>query len=206
MDTQKYTGASARTHKLLLGCAIEISQKGHLPTLNELALAAEASRATVYRYFPSQADLVHALMMHSLSNLIAWRPQSDAVHERVREAFELLFKDFSTYETLFRAVLQLSLLPDTQNQDTSFSKGQQHSRGLRIDILKRALEPLAGHIDTAKSAQLLQNLSLLFGIEALVVLKDIWGLSLDDAKQSLLASAEVFIRDAVGKVAVLEGT
>lgn len=199
MDTQKHTSASARTYKVLLGCAIEISQKGHLPTLIELALATETSRATVYRYFPSHADLVHALMTHSLSNLIAWRPRCGPVSERVTEAIDLLFKNFRTYETLFRAVLQLSLLPDTQDQDTSFSIGQKNSRGLRIEILKRALEPLVGHMDSVKYEQLLKNLSLVFGIEALVVLRDIFGLNLDDAREAILASAQAFIRDAVGK-------
>ncbi len=198
MDRKKYSGASARTYKLLLNHALNMSERGHLPSLNDLAHAAEASRATVYRYFPSQADLVHALMTHSLNNLIEWQPLADTPMQRLREAYDLLFEDFKLHETLFRAVLQLTLLPNHALQHPArLVDGKQHNRGLRIDILKRAIAPLANQISSREYDKLLQNLSLLFGIESLIVLKDICDLDLAQAKQSLLGCAETFINDVL---------
>lgn len=196
MDTKTYSGASARTYKLLLNHAVEISERGHLPSLKELALSAEASKATVYRYFPSHADLVHAMMTHSLSNLIGWQPLSATPLQRLHEAYELLFEDFRLHETLFRAVLKLTLLPtQTEQQSQRMTHGKQHSRGLRIDILKKVIEPLTSQISRHQHDAMLQKLSLLFGIESLVVLRDIWGLDLDQAKQMLITCAEAFISD-----------
>ena len=205
MDIYKYTGASARTHKLLLNHAIEITESGHVPSLNELAQSAEASRATVYRYFPSHADLVHAMMTQSLSNLIGWQPTADTTLQRLLEAYELLFEDFKLHETLFRAVLQLALLP-TQAEQVSqqMSDRKQHSRGLRVDILKRVIEPLSSQLSGRQHDELLQKLSLLFGIESLVVLKDIWGMDLDQAKQSLFACAETFIKESLNSSVTLK--
>ena len=198
MDGKKYSGASARTYKLLLNHALDMSERGHLPSLNDLAHAAEASRATVYRYFPSQADLVHALMTHSLNNLIEWQPLADAPMQRLREAYDLLFEDFKLHETLFRAVLQLTLLPNhALPHPARLVDGKQHNRGLRVDILKRAVAPLANQISSREYDKLLQNLSLLFGIESLIVLKDICDLDMDQAKQSLLGCAEIFINDVL---------
>ncbi len=205
MDIYKYTGASARTHKLLLNHAIEITESGHVPSLNELAQTAEASRATVYRYFPSHADLVHAMMTHSLSNLIGWQPTADVPMQRLREAYELLFEDFKLHETLFRAVLQLVLLPTQAEQlSQQMSDRKQHSRGLRVDILKRVIEPLSSQLSSRQHDELLQKLSLLFGIESLVVLKDIWGMDLDQAKRLLFASAETFIKESLNSSVTLD--
>jgi AcrR family transcriptional regulator len=194
MNLKTYTGASARTFNLLINTAVDISAKGTLPTLNGLAEATATSRATVYRYFPSHADLVHTMMLHSLSNLMSWQPQSLAPEQRVMEALDLLFEDFKQYESLFRSVLQLSLIPSAD--EPTPPTGHQVPRGLRIEILSRALEPLRPQITEQAHQDLLTGLSLLFGIEALVVLKDIWGLDLQGAKRALAVSAKALIAQA----------
>lgn len=195
MNLKTYTGASARTFNLLIHKAVEISAQGPLPTLNGLAEATATSRATVYRYFPSHADLVHTMMLHSLSNLMAWQPQSLAPEQRVLEALDLLFEDFKQHETLFRSVLQLSLIPSAEQP--TLPTGQLVPRGLRIEILSRALEPLRPQLTEQAYMDLLTGLSLLFGIEALVVLKDIWGLDLAGAKSALTVSAKALIAQAI---------
>ena len=195
MNLKTYTGASARTFNLLINKAVEISAQGPLPTLNGLAEATATSRATVYRYFPSHADLVHTMMLHSLSNLMAWQPQSLAPEQRVLEALDLLFEDFKQHETLFRSVLQLSLIPSAEQP--TLPTGQLVPRGLRIEILSRALEPLRPQLTEQAYMDLLTGLSLLFGIEALVVLKDIWGLDLAGAKRALTVSAKALFAQAI---------
>jgi AcrR family transcriptional regulator len=194
MNLKTYTGASARTFNLLINTAVDISAQGTLPTLNGLAEATATSRATVYRYFPSHADLVHTMMLHSLSNLMSWQPQSMVPEQRVMEALDLLFEDFKQYESLFRSVLQLSLIPSAD--EPTPPTGQLVPRGLRIEILSRALEPLRPQITEQAHQDLLTGLSLLFGIEALVVLKDIWGLDLQGAKRALAVSAKALIAQA----------
>lgn len=194
MNLKTYTGASARTFNLLINKAVEISAQGPLPTLNGLAEATATSRATVYRYFPSHADLVHTMMLHSLSNLMSWQPQFLAPEQRVLEALDLLFEDFKQHETLFRSVLQLSLIASADQP--TLPTGQLVPRGLRIEILSRALEPLRPQLTEQAYQDLLTGLSLLFGIEALVVLKDIWGLDLQAAKRALAVSAKALIAQA----------
>ena len=49
-------------------------------------------------------------------------------------------------------------------------------RGNRRELLGSALAPLRGRLDGQTFDRLAQALSLIFGTEAFVVLKDIWGL------------------------------
>jgi AcrR family transcriptional regulator len=44
----------------MLETAIALMQQGQTPSVSAVAEAAEVSRATAYRYFPSQAALVRA--------------------------------------------------------------------------------------------------------------------------------------------------
>ena len=55
-------GPRARTRKLMLETAVALMQAGQTPSVSDVAEAAEVSRATAYRYFPSQAALVHAVV------------------------------------------------------------------------------------------------------------------------------------------------
>src|SRR5690606_1141187 len=48
-------GARARTRKLMLETASSLMQEGVTPSVSDVAEAAGVSRATAYRYFPSQA-------------------------------------------------------------------------------------------------------------------------------------------------------
>ncbi|MFS7183047.1 TetR family transcriptional regulator, partial [Serratia proteamaculans] len=48
------TSARARTHHLLLTSAMALYDEGGFPSITELAAYAQVSRATAYRYFPTQ--------------------------------------------------------------------------------------------------------------------------------------------------------
>ncbi len=67
-----------------------------------------------------------------------------------------------------------------------------------MDLLGRAIEGLKGELPEDQVTRLAQALSLTFGIESIIVLKDIWGLN-DDAVQAVTAwAARAMIRAADG--------
>ena len=69
------TGPRARTRRLLLDTAMTLMQAGRVPSVTDVAEAAEVSRATAYRYFPTQAALVQAAVDEALGPILAWRSE-----------------------------------------------------------------------------------------------------------------------------------
>src|SRR6478736_2916702 len=76
-------GPRARTKRLMLETATRLMQSGVTPSVTEVAEAAEVSRATAYRYFPSQAALVQAVVDEGLGPILEWRSDSSDAERRV---------------------------------------------------------------------------------------------------------------------------
>ena len=74
------------------------------------------------------------------------------------------------------------------------------TRGHRMDLLKDAISPLARHaFRPPQFERLAQALSLVFGVEVLIVLKDIWGLDGEATRQVAQWAASALVRAAAGR-------
>lgn len=169
-------GPRARTRRLMLDTASRLMQAGATPSVSDVAQAAGVSRATAYRYFPSQAALVQTVVDEGLGPILTWRSDSDDARERVNDLFDMAIPRIEAFEATFKAALKLSLDQWAGQQAGTLGAEPQFKRGHRITLLKDALAPLRGRLDPAALDRLAQALSLVFGVEVLIVLKDIWGL------------------------------
>jgi AcrR family transcriptional regulator len=154
-----------------------------------VAEAAGVSRATAYRYFPSQAALVQAVVDEALGPILDWKSASVEAAERVGDLLGSSLPRIDAFEATFRAALKLSLDQWAQRQAGTLGSEPQFTRGHRIDLLRDAVAPLHGRLPEAGFDRLSKALSLLFGIEALIVIKDIWGGSAEDAREVVLWAA-----------------
>lgn len=168
-------GASARTRRLLLQTAMEIVNRGHVPSVSEVAEAAQVSRATAYRYFPTQSRLIATIMDYSLGPVRSWASPSQDGVERLHDLFEKTYPRFKEFEPQMRAALQLALQHDALDR-AGLLKEEPYRRGFRRAILVNAAKPLEKVLGKARFRRLLLALSVVYGIEPYVVLKDIWGL------------------------------
>src|ERR1700752_4988663 len=75
-------GPRARMRRHMLSTAIRLMQDGFVPSVSDVAEAAEVSRATAYRYYPSQAALVQAVVDEALGPILAWRSDNDDADRR----------------------------------------------------------------------------------------------------------------------------
>ncbi len=179
----------------MLETATRLMQAGKTPSVSEVAEAAEVSRATAYRYFPSQAALVHAVVDEALGPILDWQSSSQDVESRVEDLIGTSMPRIIEFEATFRAALKLSLEPEAATGSAE-NREPRFTRGHRVDLLRDAVRPLAGTLPPEDAERLAQALSLFYGIEMLVVLKDIWGLDdkaavsvIDWAAQSLVRAA-----------------
>ncbi|OLU01766.1 TetR family transcriptional regulator, partial [Achromobacter denitrificans] len=72
-------------------------------------------------------------------------------------------------------------------------------RGHRVDILQRAIAPLAAELTPAQQARVAQALSLVYGTEVFLVLKDIWKLELPELTDVVRWTANAIIAQALAE-------
>ena len=110
VDAEVERGPRARTRRLMLDTASRLMQAGATPSVSEVAEAAGVSRATAYRYFPSQAALVQAVVDEGLGPILTWRSDSQPIHAaRVAELLDTSMPRIEAFEATFKAALKLSL-------------------------------------------------------------------------------------------------
>jgi AcrR family transcriptional regulator len=193
------TGPRARTRRLLLDTAMGLMQAGRVPSVTDVAEAAEVSRATAYRYFPTQAALVQAAVDEALGPILRWRSDSADAGDRVAELIGFAYPRIDDYEATLRAALLQAMDQWSRRRAGTLGDEAPIVRGNRKAVLYNALAPLRGQMAAEDFDRLRQSLSLVFGTEAFVVLKDIWGLDGGQARDVALWSAHALVRAAVAE-------
>jgi AcrR family transcriptional regulator len=178
-------GASARTWKLMVATAREMMQQGQSPSVSEVAEQAEVSRSTAYRYFPTRAAMVQAVVGETLGPILDWDSDKHDPVERVAELIEASVPAIAKNEVTFRAALRVAL----ESDDTEAVQNGP-LRGHRVELLQRALSPLP---QSADKDRLIQVLSVLFGVEGLVVLRDICGLDSQSSQDVIAWAAQTLV-------------
>ena len=189
-------GPRARTGKLMLQTAMRLMQEGQTPSVSEVAEAAGVSRATAYRYFPTQAALVQAVVDEALGPILSWKSRSTNSERRMADLLDRSMPRIDEFEATFKAALRLSLEQWAKRQAGTLGEEQQFTRGHRVELLKSVLAPLETKLPKRRFDRLAQALSLLFGVEVLIVLKDIWGLDAQEALSVTRWAATALIRVA----------
>ncbi|MDQ6878349.1 MAG: TetR/AcrR family transcriptional regulator [Candidatus Dormibacteraeota bacterium] len=185
-----------RTRKALLNAAAELVRQGREPTVAEVAEVAEVSRATAYRYFPTQESLLVEMRMFAPEGPIEMFDRvvletGDPV-ERVgvlaRQVSEWAFQN----ETALRTWLRLSLDPET---------GVKRP-GHRIRWIAEALQPLQGKVDGATLDRLSGALTMLLGIDPIIPLTDFAELPAAEAIEVIEWAARALVRSVVDDVVI----
>lgn len=180
----------------MLDAAIALMQSGMTPSVTGVAETAGVSRATAYRYFPSQAALVHAVVDEALGPILEWAPRNESVEARVADLLATAMPRIEEFEATFKASLRLSLEQWAQRRAGTLGSEPLFTRGHRVDLLMKATAPLAGKLAPEQHLRVAQALSLVFGVEVLNVLKDIWGLGSHEAQNVAQWAAKALIKAA----------
>jgi AcrR family transcriptional regulator len=194
-----HRGVRAATYRLLIDTAISmIRAQGHVPSMAEVAQRCGISRATAYRYFPTRGALVAAVVDNSLDPVRGFESAFEDGPRRVREVFERTFPRFQEFEAQMRAAVQVSLEQWAQERAGTLSE-EPYRRGHRVAILGKAIEPMARDLAPATHLRLHQALSVVYGIESWMVLKDIWGLSDRAVERVALWMADAMVAAALAE-------
>lgn len=190
-------GPRARTARLMLATAVRMMQQGVVPSVSDVAAEAGVSRATAYRYFPSQAALVQAVVDEALGPILEWSSDDKDPQVRVASLMSTSLPRIDAFEATFRAALRHSLDEWSDERKSPGGTEPRFRRGHRVDLLRKALAPLDDRLPPSDCDRLAQALSLVFGIETLIVMKDIWGAEASDAYDLALWASSALVRAAL---------
>jgi AcrR family transcriptional regulator len=186
------THQKQRTRNELIAATRRLLAEGiAAPTVEEAATAAAISRTTAYRYFPNQRSLL--LAAHPETQATSLLPPGFTAdpEERLAEAVRAFIDLIVDTEQQQRTMLRLSLESDGDRQRLPLRKGRA------IGWFEDALAPLASQLGATGVHQLAIAIRSAVGIEALVWLVDIAGLSRRQASELMQWAARSMLERAM---------
>lgn len=185
----------ARTRAAIVEGARRLREAGGTPTVAEAAKQSGVSRATAYRYFPTQESLLLEIAdvtpgVEPVEVLLA-NLDTDDPRERLLRLVDAFHQTACDEEENFRRALWVYLDTWLRNRKRG-APAPAVREGRRMRWLDEALEPLQtlpeGELRRLKSA-----LALTLGMDSLVVMKDVCGLEDKEARDVLRWVTEVLI-------------
>ena len=170
-----------QTRSEILKSAQVLLNKERQITLEKVAEHAGISRATIYRYFSNIELLTTEALLHThflrpdeLQKKVEGMSMEETVHA-LQQHYNVISQE---HELVFRRYLSVTL------KESIISK--KKLRGARrVEALKLALKPFEGLLSKEDHKRLIHISTLLMGIDALLVCKDVCELNNDEANELL---------------------
>jgi AcrR family transcriptional regulator len=181
-----------RTRDALVAAARQLVAAGETPTIEGAAEEAAISRTTAYRYFPNQRALLVAAHPETGASSLLPDDAPDDAATRLDLVIDAFTRSTVENEPQQRTMLRLSLEADPAERSQLPLR-----QGRGIKWIEEALAPLRKKMSDADVHRLALAIRSANGIEALVWLTDVAGLSRDEATEVMRWSARALLRSAV---------
>jgi AcrR family transcriptional regulator len=180
-----------RTRAALVAAARDlVAEGGRPPTVAEAAEAAAVSRTTAYRYFPTQ----HSLLVAAHPEIESTSMLPEGVGEDPEVRIEAAVRGFMAMvvdtEQQQRTMLRLSLEADGASRALPLRQGRA------IGWFSEALDPLADRLGADGVRRLAIAVRAVSGVESLVWLTDIAGMTRQQAVDQMVWSAVALVQRA----------
>lgn len=196
-----------RTRAAIVDAATELVRSGVTPTVQTAAEAAKVSRATAYRYFPTQDALLHEILYitPSLEDLEAGLPElkgQDAVSQTL-----WLIDNFNPLvlreEAPYRAAMRIFIETWFANSSGDKNDKPRVREGRRMRWLEQTLDPLRDHLPAESWERLRRGLALTLGIDSVVIMRDVCGIEDDEEILDVLHwTAEALLKAAYAEAGI----
>ena len=185
-----------RTRAALVEAAQRLLEEGRTPTVADVADEALVSRATAYRYFPSQEHLLLEVVLErsidEINRQVEAAAGSGDAAARLEGLVAAIYGEIAANEAGFRSLLRLSIAQPPSDQPTVAGiRGER-----RLNWIEQAVEPIAAELDEGTRRRLVNALTLCVGAEGFVVLHDLCGLGPIEAEETLRWAALAMLQAA----------
>jgi AcrR family transcriptional regulator len=184
-----------RTRRAIVEATSRLLAAGADPSINDIAAAADVSRRTIYTYFPTLdqllLDATLGAMNVSIEAAIDSSGEPDA-RARIVALVAALSDGMAGSLPLGRKLIKLTV--DAPPPDAGPKRGYR-----RIGWIEAALEPVRPRLGPDRFEQLVSALAVVIGWEAFVVLFDVRGLSVDQAREIITGAATTLVDAALAQ-------
>lgn len=192
-----------RTRKALLAAAAELLAAGRTPSITEVADAADISRRTAYRYFPTQEQLLVEAALEGLRPVMVEAVESPGtsqpgdVEARLDRTVLALQRGAVANEQLLRTMIRLTVSAPPHTDQTGRAAPRRGYR--RVEWIELALEPIRKELGKKRFDRLVTALTVCLGIDALIVMRDLRGLTDAEAEAVSLWTARSLLRASLAE-------
>jgi AcrR family transcriptional regulator len=179
---RNFSNVRRRTRAAMIDAATRLVREGASPSVTEVADAAGVSRATAYRYFPTQESLLAEVIVPDLEAALADEVLPEDLEDRFGSAFATIWSSNITHEAAYRTILRRGL-ERPPGESIEHEEAGSIRAGRRVRWLRNALAPARERMDEPSFERLVAAMCLCVGIESLVVLRDVCGLEAAEAEE-----------------------
>ena len=189
------TNQRHRTRKDLLAAAARLLRQGRTPGMDEVADEALVSRATAYRYFPN----VEALLVEAPLDGAVPGPEDVFADDRSTDPEARIDKaEAALHEMIYRNEAQLRVMLAASLERAS-QEGVPIRQNRRTPLIEAALAPARERLTDAQYETLCAALALIFGVESMIVFRDVLGIDEQTARNVKSWTARALVRAALEK-------
>jgi AcrR family transcriptional regulator len=191
---RNFSNVRRRTRGAMIDAATRLVHEGASPSVTEVADVAGVSRATAYRYFPTQESLLAEVLLPDLEGALGAEVLPEGLESRLEAVLAVIWSSNITNEGAYRTILRRGLeRPPGESVEREPAAGSLRA-GRRVRWLRNALAPAQDRMDEASFERLVAAMCLCVGIEALVVLRDVCGLEAEEAEEVARWAALALLR------------
>ncbi len=206
--TTERVNQKKRTRGALVTAAIALLRAARSPTVTEVADVAHVSPATAYRYFPNAQSLWEAVLDElgepKAEDVFAGT-EDEPIEVRVRILVERvgfrLFDDDALWRSAARCLHQQKLEstePGKVRARASDARDRIPMRtGQRMRWIEQALAPYTATLSPSAHRMLAHGLALVIGVEAVITLRDVCKLDVEECKRLTLWASDSLVRAAL---------
>lgn len=211
-DENNLSPVRRRTLERLTSAALKLYQQNTFPTADEITREAEYAKVTLKTYFSTHSEFVEYVVKRVIGSFD--KPvMGNNAEENVAMLLSWGYGELYSHEALMRDALRISQQrwQEVQSRDVEPSAVEQVEtsnsllkKSNRKEALTAALTPLEEQLPQEKMQKLIMLMSVLYGTEAMTVLKDTFGLGQDEIIDLTTWGAKSLIRQALEEQ--VEGT
>lgn len=196
-DENNLSPVRRRTLERLTNAALKLYKENKFPTAEEITREAEYAKVTLKTYFSTHSEFVEYVVKQVIGSVERPTMGEDA-EENISRLLSWGYGELYSHEGLMRDAMRISQHRwQTRHEEQEREEDTLLKKSNRRDALTEALAPLESQLPQDKVQKLIMLMSVLYGTEAMTVLKDTFGLEQEEIVDLTTWGAKLMLRQSL---------